>query len=409
LGRGVRGIFRDAMIDDPILVNEWHLVARSRDIGAGQVRPVRLLGRDIVLWRESERGATGFVAEAKPAAPHAWLDLCLHRGAKLSGGRVVRAEEREREQKADAARQSAAAQASPQRVYSLQEIRAPQQGTGMQEPARGADPAGAAQRKPTITDCLACPYHGWEYDASGKCVRIPAAPAQPPPEKAQATVFKAQDKYGFVWVCLGEPRVDVPEFSEWGDTTYRKVEAGPYMFRAQGPRIIENFLDVGHFPFVHAGLLGDAKHAEVADYEVQTTDDGLEAKDIPGFQPDPDGTGWGGEVRYLYRVLRPLTAYFVKTQAGGKKFAMINFVTPVDEGESTSWAVMAINYADETTDQQLRDFQDKITAQDIPIVESQRPELLPLDLQAELHLKSDRAAIAYRSWLKKVGLKYGTA
>src|ERR1700761_1780115 len=91
------------MIDDPILVNEWHVVARSRDIGAEQVRPVRLLGRDIVLWRESERGATGFVAEAKPAAPHAWLDLCLHRGAKLSGGRVVRAEQREREEKADAA------------------------------------------------------------------------------------------------------------------------------------------------------------------------------------------------------------------------------------------------------------------------------------------------------------------
>ena len=111
----------------------------------------------------------------------------------------------------------------------------------------------------------------------------------------------------------------------------------------------------------------------------------------------------------MYRVLRPLTAYFVKSQADGKKFAMINFVTPVDEGESTSWAMMAINYAKESSDQQLRDFQDKITAQDIPIVQSQRPELLPLDLQAELHLKSDRAAIAYRQWLKKIGMNYGTA
>jgi hypothetical protein len=43
------------------------------------------------------------------------------------------------------------------------------------------------------------------------------------------------------------------------------------------------------------------------------------------------------------------------------------------------------------------------------VVESQRPELLPLDLQAELHLTSDRAAIAYRQWLKKIGLRYGTA
>jgi phenylpropionate dioxygenase-like ring-hydroxylating dioxygenase large terminal subunit len=396
------------MIDDPILLNDWHVVARSRDIGAGQVRPVRLLGRDLVLWREADRGATGFVAEAKPAAPHAWLDLCLHRGAKLSGGRVVSAEEREREVKADGAKQAAALSAAPQRVFSPQENAA-----SPREPQQKADAAlhhaAPAPSNQAPSDCLTCPYHGWEYDTSGQCVRIPAAPTQPPPEKARATVFHAQDKYGFVWVCLGEPRADIPEFPEWSDTTYRKVEAGPYTFRAQGPRVVENFLDVGHFPFVHAGLLGDPKRAEVPDYDVTISDEGVEAKDIPGFQPDPDGTGWAGELKYLYRTLRPLTAYFVKTRADGKKFAMINFVTPVDESESVSWAVMAINYAPETPDEQIRDFQDKITAQDIPIVESQRPELLPLDLQAELHLKSDRAAIAYRQWLKKLGLKYGTA
>ncbi len=50
-----------------------------------------------------------------------------------------------------------------------------------------------------------------------------------------------------------------------------------------------------------------------------------------------------------------------------------------------------------------------ITWQDVPIVESQRPELLPLDLQAELHLRSDRTAIAYRKWLREPGLTFGTA
>jgi phenylpropionate dioxygenase-like ring-hydroxylating dioxygenase large terminal subunit len=344
------------MVDDPLLVNDWHVVARSRDLDARQVRPARLLGRDIVLWREQDRPPTGFVAEAAPPAIHAWRDLCLHRGAKLSGGRVIAKEDR----------------------------------------------ASAP------SDCLACPYHGWEYDSTGQCARIPASPSQPPPAKARVETYKAQDKFGFVWVCLGEPRADVPDFPEWSDTTFRKVDAGPYLFHAQGPRVIENFLDVGHFPFVHAGLLGDPKHTEVGDYEVETTEDGVIAKDIPFFQPDPDGTGWGAEVRYTYRALRPLTAYFVKTHEN-RKFSMINFVTPVDEGESLSWAIMALNYAPETTEFALREFQDKVTGQDIPIVESQRPELLPLDLQAELHLKSDRTAIAYRQWLKKIGLKYGTS
>ena len=84
-------------------------------------------------------------------------------------------------------------------------------------------------------------------------------------------------------------------------------------------------------------------------------------------------------------------------------------MTPVDERESLAWLIMALNYASQTSDEQLRSFQDVVSRQDIPIVESQRPELLPLDLQAELHLRSDRTAVAYRQWLAKIGLKYGTA
>lgn len=61
------------------------------------------------------------------------------------------------------------------------------------------------------------------------------------------------------------------------------------------------------------------------------------------------------------------------------------------------------------TDEEIRAFQNIITLQDIPIVESQRPELLPLDLQEELHLRSDRTAITYRKWLRQLGLTFGTA
>jgi len=51
----------------------------------------------------------------------------------------------------------------------------------------------------------------------------------------------------------------------------------------------------------------------------------------------------------------------------------------------------------------------RIFAQDRPILESQRPEMLPLDLQAELHLRSDRTAIAYRRWLRELGVRTGAS
>jgi phenylpropionate dioxygenase-like ring-hydroxylating dioxygenase large terminal subunit len=106
-------------------------------------------------------------------------------------------------------------------------------------------------------------------------------------------------------------------------------------------------------------------------------------------------------------VLRPLTAFFIKS-SGGPKFAMYFTVTPVSERVSIAWTYVARDY-DAIPDEQVRQFEDMITWQDVPIVESQRPELLPLDLQAELHLRSDRTAIAYRKWLRELGLTFGTA
>lgn len=199
------------MLSDPLLINEWFAVARSADVTAAKPVAARLLGRDLVLWRTAD-------------GVHAWQDLCMHRGTRLSLGTVR-------------------------------------------------------------NDCLICPYHAWEYDASGRCVRIPSQPTQTPPSKAQAFVLQALERYGLIWASLGEPKHGLPELAELDDATYRKLIAGPYAFRAQGPRIIENFLDVAHLPILHGGWLGDSEHAEMPDYVVEVADDGIIARDIAVCSP----------------------------------------------------------------------------------------------------------------------------
>lgn len=255
---------------------------------------------------------------------------------------------------------------------------------------------------------LACPYHGWAYGPDGRCVHIPAHPGQAPPARARATVYRATIAYDLVWVCLGEPGESVPAFPEWGEPSYRKILCGPYPVAAAGPRIIENFLDVGHFAFVHAGILGDAAHPEIADYAATFGPAGVLAEGVRVYQPDPYGTGQGDWVDYTYRVSRPLSAHFRKA-SDERGFAIGLFVTPHDTARSSAWMWMAMNSGHEVPEADLVAYQDQIFAQDRPIVESQRPELLPLDLQAELHLRSDRAAIAYRQWLRALGLTYGVA
>jgi phenylpropionate dioxygenase-like ring-hydroxylating dioxygenase large terminal subunit len=319
---------------DPILLDDWHVVASSAGLGEGKLAAARLLGEDLVLWRCAGRA-------------NVWQDLCVHRGSRLSLGHV---------------------------------------GEGL----------------------LTCAYHGWTYDGTGRCVKFPAHPDQKPPASARVKTYKAREAYGLVWASLGSPPGDVPRFAEWEDRAYRKIFCGPYPYRASATRAIENFLDVAHFPFVHAGLLGDAAHAEIEDYQVETKSDGIIARDVRVWQPDPDGTGKGKMVNYTYRVLRPFTAYFVKKTEEGNFAIQLN-VTPVDETNSIGWMWIALDYASDVPDSQLRSYQDTITGQDIPVVESQRPELLPLDLQAELHLRSDRIAMAYRKWLRKLGLGFGTA
>lgn len=322
------------MIQDPILLNDWHPVYRSDALIQGKPQSVRLLGEDLVVWRSVDD-------------VRAWKDLCVHRGTRLS--------------------------------------------------------LGEAQE-----DTLTCPYHGWVYDGSGQCIHIPAHPEQKPPAKAHAVIYHAREKYGIVWVCLGEPGSDIPTFPEEGDPSYRKLLTGPFPpMRASGLRAVENFLDVTHFPFVHAGILGDVSRPQISDYQVETDASGLVAHNILAYQPDPYGTGSGETVRYTYRVFRPLTAYLSKEAPDGSRLSLMLTLTPHEELLTSAWFYGAINQLIQITEADWDDFQRKIFSQDVPIVESQRPELLPLDLQVELHLRSDRLAIAYRRWLRELGLSYG--
>jgi phenylpropionate dioxygenase-like ring-hydroxylating dioxygenase large terminal subunit len=255
---------------------------------------------------------------------------------------------------------------------------------------------------------LTCAYHGWTYNAEGQCVKIPSHPEQTPPPKARVKTYGSAERYGLIWACLSDAPGELPTFEEWDDPSFRKIPCGPYQYSASGTRAVENFLDVAHLPFLHAGMLGEKSHAEIADYEVEVGDQGIVARNVKIWQPDPDGTGVGKNVTYTYKVLRPLTMYLSKDTEEGR-FSIFATVCPVSEFESIAWFWLAMNYGQEIPAEELVSFQDKITAQDIPVVESQRPERLPLDLQAELHLRSDRIAVAYRRWLKQLGMTLGTA
>jgi len=61
--------------------------------------------------------------------------------------------------------------------------------------------------------------------------------------------------------------------------------------------------------------------------------------------------------------------------------------------------VVSRNYGFAVSDADFMKFQDTVFEQDKWIIETQKPELLLLDLQMELNDKADLLSVAYRRWL----------
>ncbi len=136
---------------------------------------------------------------------------------------------------------------------------------------------------------------------------------------------------------------------------------------------------------------------------------GVIATECFAWQPQTNSLAHGGsEVEYTYRVVRPLTAILTKVPEAQQGFreAISLHVQPLEEEASRVWIVLALTDFD-TSDEQLRAFQDRIFLQDKPILENQVPRRLPLEPGAELPVRSDRMSMAYRSYLRDTGLHYG--
>ena len=107
--------------------------------------------------------------------------------------------------------------------------------------------------------CLQCPYHGWEFDASGTCVLVPSmGPGAPVPPKARLRSVHAAERYGLVWLCLDDPVAGIPEIREESDSSFRRINNDVEFWDSSTTRMVDNFLDITHFPYVHRGSFGGA-------------------------------------------------------------------------------------------------------------------------------------------------------
>jgi phenylpropionate dioxygenase-like ring-hydroxylating dioxygenase large terminal subunit len=229
---------------------------------------------------------------------------------------------------------------------------------------------------------------------------------------ARGPSLPVQERYGCLWTTLGRPNKGLFDIAEAAEPDRRFVPCGWVKMRASGLRVVENFLDMAHFPFVHTDILGSEPHTEVPSYvsEIRRDVDEVWATNCTFFQPRIAATESAGDFVHLtYRVPSPFVVmlYRVCPTAPRRLDAIALFIQPIEEDLCRAQPVMYL--VDGTsTDTALLNFEQVIFLQDRIIVENQRPLRLPLEPRTEIPTRADSSSIAYRRWLKEKGIRFGT-
>ena len=217
--------------------------------------------------------------------------------------------------------------------------------------------------------------------------------------------------YGYIWTSLGNPPRELFPIPEYAEPDRVNMSCGSIGIHVSAPRAVENFLDMGHFPYVHADILGAEPHTEVKEYDVEVSEerDEVLATRCRFIQPRAAKSATEAmEVEYVYRVPHPFCSVLYKScpEDETRRDVIAIFLQPMTEERCRAHLLQSmIDSTSTITD--LRRFQQTIFGQDKPILENQYPKRLPLDPRSETPIRADKSAIAYRRWLSQKGITYG--
>ena len=97
-------------------------------------------------------------------------------------------------------------------------------------------------------DCLVCPFHGFRYDTTGRCV---ATPDGPPPRSAQLTRFEVAECNGFVFGWY-HGRGEAPRWRPQEVSVGKRARSLAVLrLRAHPQTTTENSVDSAHLGHVH--------------------------------------------------------------------------------------------------------------------------------------------------------------
>jgi phenylpropionate dioxygenase-like ring-hydroxylating dioxygenase large terminal subunit len=185
-----------------------------------------------------------------------------------------------------------------------------------------------------VDGCIACPYHGLRYDASGSCTLVPFMDRDYRiPANWKVKVYPTREACGLLWVWVGKeaPTDELPWFDGLQTDLRRSWETStiwPYHYT----RVMDSNFDVYHFPFVHRSI-NPGMGPVVVEQEVEDLGDLIKTRaTLDDYAHKRKGTR--ARRTFVLNVRMPCLLYLEMT----KRLWLVACVTPVDEERSWVFA-----------------------------------------------------------------------
>ncbi len=262
---------------------------------------------------------------------------------------------------------------------------------------------------------IVCGHHGRTYDRTGKLVCIPQFPPDQAVPEARAEAFHAKERYGYVWVCLGEPLIGFPDLPQEGDPAFRRIHQFDEFWKCSAMRTMENSFDNAHFSFVHKGTFGDIDQPKPEKYDLTETDYGFVAETIvPVKNPSQAARVTGTTEPWTKRKMRnhwymPFRRTMDMEYPSGLRRVIFSSATPIDDGSIRLVQMLFRNDREEDCSTVEFVAWDKaIIEENREILESTDPDaIIDMSRKLEMHMPSDRPGMLMRQRLNAPLLAHG--
>ena len=260
---------------------------------------------------------------------------------------------------------------------------------------------------------IVCPYHGWTFDGGGRCVRIPQRPGGDPGKGTAVEAFRCTERHGVVWVALEEPLTDIPDLPEYDDPAYRRVFEFYEVWDAPGLRIMENSFDNAHFAYVHRESFGIIEEPEPVPPRLESHPAGFVMyADVPVKNPDiqKGNLGIDGDrtVRQYEKTWwMPFSRKMKVTYPNGLIHIIMTLTAPIDDRRSQ--VIQFLLRSDSEADApaaNLVKFDRQVTHEDMTVLEACDHDV-PLSMNGELHMPTDRPGLEMRKRLAQLLAEHG--